>query len=158
MYRQVTAQRSLYAPPVYSPVVSICTASLQPSGHYMYRQFIAQWSLYVPSVYSPVVTICSARLQTSGHYMYRQFTAQWSLYVPPGTRPTHTVHIAYLYICTVCRQVYEPRTMTVDTTKPHTNVVQLRHESQQNKNNMIFKTLFPPHSKHTPSVSAIPSG
>jgi hypothetical protein len=75
-----TAVRSLT---IYCPVVTICTASLQPSGHYMYRQFIAQWSLYVPPVYSPVVTICTASLQPSGHYMYRQFTAQWSLYVPP---------------------------------------------------------------------------
>jgi hypothetical protein len=49
MYRQFTAQWSLYVPPVYSPVVSISTASLQPSGYYMYRQFTAQWSLYVPS-------------------------------------------------------------------------------------------------------------
>jgi hypothetical protein len=39
MYRQFTAQWSLYVPPVYSPLVTICTASLQPTGHYMYRQF-----------------------------------------------------------------------------------------------------------------------
>jgi hypothetical protein len=49
MYHQFTAQWSLYVPPVYSPVVTICTTSLQSSGHYMYRQFTAQWSLYVPT-------------------------------------------------------------------------------------------------------------
>jgi hypothetical protein len=42
-------------------VVTICTASLQHSGHYMYRQFTAEWSLYVPSVYSPVVALCATR-------------------------------------------------------------------------------------------------
>jgi hypothetical protein len=62
MYRQFTAQWSLYVPPVYSPVVTTCTASLQPNGHYLYRQFTVQWSLYVPPVYSPVVTICTVNL------------------------------------------------------------------------------------------------
>jgi hypothetical protein len=91
MYRQFTVQWSLYVPPVYSPVVTICTASLQPSGHYMYRQFTAQWSLYVPPVYSPVVTICTASLQPSGHYMYHQFNIQ-QFYVLP----------TQLYLCVLC--------------------------------------------------------
>jgi hypothetical protein len=102
VYRQFTAQRSLYVPPVYSPAVTICTARLHPSCHYMYRQFTAQRSLSAPPVYSLAVTICTASLQPSGHYMYRQFTAQRSLYVPPvqHSQILHSAHtVKYCVLC-----------------------------------------------------------
>jgi hypothetical protein len=43
------AEWSLYVPPVYSPVVTIFTANLQPSGHYMYRQFNIQQFYVLPT-------------------------------------------------------------------------------------------------------------